>query len=83
MSGRSPLLHAVHRLDVLAPDFDATGPDVAASQFAYWRADTDLGPAVLRYEDVAADLRVDGPVEWRPPIGIVGPRALTLRFRRR
>lgn len=57
MSERSPLLHAVHRLDVLAPDFDATGPDVAAAQFAYWRADTDLGPAVLHYEDVAALLR--------------------------
>ncbi len=57
MSERSSLLHAVHRLDVLAPDFDATGPDVAAAQFAYWRADTDLGPAVLRYEDVVALLR--------------------------
>lgn len=57
MSERGTLLPAVHRLDVLAPDFDATGPDVAAAQFAYWRADTELGPAVLRYEDVAALLR--------------------------
>jgi len=60
MSERSALVHAVHRLDVLAPDFDATGPDVAAAQFAYWRA-----------------------LQRRPPIGIRGPWALPLTFRRR
>jgi cytochrome P450 len=48
---------APHQLDVTAPDFAPWGPDVAAARAACWRADTPIGPAVLRHEDVAALLR--------------------------
>jgi cytochrome P450 len=48
---------APHHLDVTAPDFVPSGPEVAAARAAHWRADTPVGPAVLRYEDVAALLR--------------------------
>src|SRR5262245_53148733 len=44
-------------LDVTAPDFAPNGPEVALARATYWRADTPVGPAVLRYEDVAALLR--------------------------
>ena len=47
----------VHHLDVTSPEFDPGGPDVAAARAACWRADTPLGPAVLRHEDVLALLR--------------------------
>jgi cytochrome P450 len=46
-----------HQLDVTAPDFAPWGPDVAAARAACWRADTPIGPAVLRHEDVATLLR--------------------------
>ena len=51
-----PVLTA-HHLDTTAPDFAPDGPEVAAARAACWRADTPLGPAVLRYEDVVALLR--------------------------
>jgi cytochrome P450 len=44
-------------LDVTAPDFAPNGPEVALARATYWRADTPVGPAVLRYEDVVALLR--------------------------
>jgi cytochrome P450 len=47
----------VHHLDVISPDFDPGGPDVAAARAACWRATTPLGPAVLRHEDGLALLR--------------------------
>ena len=46
-----------HYLDVTAPDFAPNGAEVAAARAAFWRAETPLGPAVLRHEDVAALLR--------------------------
>ena len=48
---------APHHLDTTAPDFAPNGSEVAAARAACWRADTPLGPAVLRYEDVVALLR--------------------------
>ena len=46
-----------HYLDVTAPDFAPNGPAVALARATYWRADTPVGTAVLRYEDVVALLR--------------------------
>ena len=46
-----------HHVDVTAPDFAPHGPAVALARATYWRADTPIGPAVLRYEDVVALLR--------------------------
>ena len=50
-------LHAPHFLDVTAPDFAPSGPAVQSARLACWRADTPIGPAVLRHDDVAALLR--------------------------
>jgi cytochrome P450 len=44
-------------LDLISPDFEPLGSDVAAARAASWRADTPIGPAILRYEDVVALLR--------------------------
>jgi cytochrome P450 len=46
-----------HYLDVTAPDFAPNGREVALARATYWRADTPVGAAVLRYEDVLALLR--------------------------
>lgn len=46
-----------HFLDVTAADFAPNGPEVAAARATYWRADTPVGAAALRYEDIVALLR--------------------------
>jgi cytochrome P450 len=52
-------VHAItpHFLDVTAPDFDPGGSEVAAARTACWWAETPLGPAFVRYDDVVALLR--------------------------
>ncbi|MBM2619812.1 cytochrome P450 [Actinoplanes sp. LDG1-06] len=49
-------------LDVLAPDFSFTAPEVFAAQEAGWHADSPLGPLVLRYaetQELLRDRRLD------------------------
>jgi cytochrome P450 len=53
----SVALITAHHLDVTSPDFDPCGPAVAEARAAGWWADTPLGPAILRHEDVLSLLR--------------------------
>jgi cytochrome P450 len=46
-------------------------------------ARAELEEALPALAAAFTDLRVGGTVKWRPPIGIVGPSALPLTFRRR
>jgi cytochrome P450 len=46
-------------------------------------ARAEMEVALPRIAAVATDLRITGPVRWRPPTGISGPMTLPLAFRRR
>jgi cytochrome P450 len=46
-------------------------------------ARAELAEALRVLPAMITDLRITGPVAWRPPTGICGPRALPLTYRRR
>lgn len=70
----------IARLDLYDPAFQVSSPAVWAAREAYWYAHTNLGPAMLRYPEVAAMLKDrrlrQGSADWLAMHGITeGPVA--------